>query len=131
MVATRAAGDWIGEMALLESAPRAASVTSEGATRALRIPLSIPRAVTALAAGETVAIDLGRLDDGRVFAFAAGVGIDATIGEGIPRERFERIAYAYTDRAKIADYYTGKADPALVVGRHFADVVPGAGLSGD
>ena len=40
----------------------------------------------------------------------AKVGIDATISEGIPRERFERIAYAYTDRAKINDYYAGKAD---------------------
>ncbi|RPJ44923.1 MAG: UbiD family decarboxylase [Betaproteobacteria bacterium] len=44
----------------------------------------------------------------------AKVGIDATIAEGIPKERFERISYAYTDRAKIADYYTGKADPAPV-----------------
>ena len=41
----------------------------------------------------------------------AKVGIDATIGEGIPHERFERIAYAYADRAKIADYVAGKADP--------------------
>jgi len=40
----------------------------------------------------------------------AKVGIDATIGEGIPRERFERIAYAYADHAKIADYVKGKAD---------------------
>jgi len=40
----------------------------------------------------------------------AKVGIDATIGEGIPRERFERIAYAYADRAKIADYVNGKKD---------------------
>ena len=40
----------------------------------------------------------------------AKVGIDATIGEGIPKERFERIAYAYADRAKIADYMGGKAD---------------------
>jgi 2,5-furandicarboxylate decarboxylase 1 len=40
----------------------------------------------------------------------AKVGIDATISEGIPRERFERIAYTYTDRAKINDYYAGKAD---------------------
>jgi 2,5-furandicarboxylate decarboxylase 1 len=40
----------------------------------------------------------------------AKVGIDATIGEGIPRERFERIAYAYADRAKIGDYLRGKAD---------------------
>ena len=40
----------------------------------------------------------------------AKVGIDATIGEGIPRERFERIAYAHADRAKIGDYVGGKAD---------------------
>ncbi|HKA40584.1 MAG TPA: UbiD family decarboxylase [Burkholderiales bacterium] len=40
----------------------------------------------------------------------AKVGIDATIGEGIPRERFERIAYAYADRAKVGDYVKGKAD---------------------
>ena len=46
----------------------------------------------------------------------AKVGIDATIGEGIPHERFERIAYAYADSAKIADYAAGKADapPASV-----------------
>jgi len=42
----------------------------------------------------------------------AKVGIDATIGEGIPRERFERIAYAYADTAKIGDYVKGKADKA-------------------
>ncbi len=42
----------------------------------------------------------------------AKVGIDATIGEGIPHERFERIAYAYADRAKVADYVAGKADAA-------------------
>ncbi len=41
----------------------------------------------------------------------AKVGIDATISDGIPKERFERIAYPYTDRAKIDDYYAGKADP--------------------
>jgi 2,5-furandicarboxylate decarboxylase 1 len=40
----------------------------------------------------------------------AKVGIDATIGEGIPKERYERIAYAYADTAKIADYVKGKAD---------------------
>jgi 2,5-furandicarboxylate decarboxylase 1 len=46
----------------------------------------------------------------------AKVGIDATIGEGIPHERFERIAYAYADRARIEDYISGKADksPATV-----------------
>jgi 2,5-furandicarboxylate decarboxylase 1 len=40
----------------------------------------------------------------------AKVGIDATISEGVPHERFERIAYAYADRAKIGDYLNGKAD---------------------
>jgi 2,5-furandicarboxylate decarboxylase 1 len=40
----------------------------------------------------------------------AKVGIDATISEGIPRERFERISYAYADQAKIDDYLGGKAD---------------------
>src|SRR5215212_10663691 len=40
----------------------------------------------------------------------AKVGIDATIGEGIPHERFERIAYAYADRAKIGEYLKGKSD---------------------
>src|SRR3977135_1209631 len=46
----------------------------------------------------------------------AKVGIDATIPEGIPREYYERITYAYADRAKIADYVNGKADQAGRVG---------------
>ena len=40
----------------------------------------------------------------------AKVGIDATIPEGIPREYYERITYAYADRARIDDYVNGKAD---------------------
>jgi 2,5-furandicarboxylate decarboxylase 1 len=40
----------------------------------------------------------------------AKVGIDATISEGIPKERYERITYAYADTAKISDYLGGKAD---------------------
>jgi 2,5-furandicarboxylate decarboxylase 1 len=40
----------------------------------------------------------------------AKVGIDATIPEDVPRERYERISYAYADKAKIADYEKGKAD---------------------
>jgi 2,5-furandicarboxylate decarboxylase 1 len=40
----------------------------------------------------------------------AKIGIDATIPEGVPKERYERIAYAYADRAKIADYVKGKED---------------------
>src|SRR5579884_2539030 len=42
----------------------------------------------------------------------AKVGIDATIPEGIPREYYERITYAYADRAKIDDYVNGKRDAA-------------------
>src|SRR5258707_11520901 len=42
----------------------------------------------------------------------AKVGIDATIPEGIPREYYERITYAYADRAKIKDYVNGKSDAA-------------------
>jgi 2,5-furandicarboxylate decarboxylase 1 len=40
----------------------------------------------------------------------AKVGIDATIPENVPKERYERIAYAYAERAKIADYVGGKSD---------------------
>src|ERR1700719_2051352 len=42
----------------------------------------------------------------------AKVGIDATIPEGIPHEHYERITYAYADKAKIDDYVSGKADDA-------------------
>ncbi|WP_250478421.1 MULTISPECIES: UbiD family decarboxylase [unclassified Caballeronia] len=44
----------------------------------------------------------------------AKVGVDATISEGIPHERYERISYAYADTAKIADYVDGKADSVHV-----------------
>ena len=54
-----------------------------------------------------------------VVPVGAKVGIDATIPEGVPHERFERIAYAYADRAKIAEYVAGKADAAA--GRVSAD----------
>jgi 2,5-furandicarboxylate decarboxylase 1 len=40
----------------------------------------------------------------------AKVGIDATIPEGIPKEHYERITYAYADSAKIDDYVNGKTD---------------------
>jgi 2,5-furandicarboxylate decarboxylase 1 len=42
----------------------------------------------------------------------AKVGIDATIPEGIPKEHYERITYAYAESAKIDDYVKGKADDA-------------------
>ena len=46
----------------------------------------------------------------------AKVGIDATIPEGIPKEHYERITYAYAERAKIDDYVKGKADPGGTAG---------------
>ena len=46
----------------------------------------------------------------------AKVGIDATIPENIPREYYERITYAYADRAKIEDYIKGKKDAAGAAG---------------
>ncbi|MGQ7793634.1 UbiD family decarboxylase [Faunimonas sp. B44] len=48
---------------------------------------------------------------GRGPATGAKVGIDATIGEGIPHERYERVAYAYSKDVDVADYVAGKADP--------------------
>jgi 2,5-furandicarboxylate decarboxylase 1 len=50
----------------------------------------------------------------------AKVGIDATIPEGIPHEYYERITYAYADRAKIDDYVNGKADEAGLAGDDIA-----------
>ncbi|MCC6316197.1 MAG: diacylglycerol kinase family lipid kinase [Gemmatimonadaceae bacterium] len=59
--------------------------------RALGTPLRVDAAVRALLAGEERRIDLGALDDGRTFAFAAGVGIDATMLERAS-PRFKRYA---------------------------------------
>jgi 2,5-furandicarboxylate decarboxylase 1 len=50
----------------------------------------------------------------------AKVGIDATIPEGIPPEYYERITYAYADRAKIDDYVNGKSDDAGLAGDELA-----------
>lgn len=49
--------------------------------RALGTPLVMRRAVRALLDGELRQVDLGLLDDGRRFAFAAGVGIDSQMIE--------------------------------------------------
>jgi len=42
----------------------------------------------------------------------AKIGIDATIPEGIPKEHYERITYAYAETVRIGDYAGGKADAA-------------------
>ena len=47
--------------------------------RTLGIPLSVRRAVPLLLAGREARVDLGRLSVGRHFAFAAGIGVDASM----------------------------------------------------
>jgi YegS/Rv2252/BmrU family lipid kinase len=59
--------------------------------RALGTPLVMRRAVRALLDGDVKQVDLGVLGDGRHFAFAAGVGIDAMMIEGTPQWLKRRI----------------------------------------
>jgi 2,5-furandicarboxylate decarboxylase 1 len=51
----------------------------------------------------------------------AKVGIDATIPDDLPRERFERIEYAYADQLDLADF-TGKADATTTAARDDIDI---------
>ena len=53
--------------------------------RSLGIPLTVRRAVRALATGREARIDLGKLADGRIFGIGAGVGVDATMIAETPR----------------------------------------------
>jgi diacylglycerol kinase (ATP) len=67
--------------------------------RAVGIPLDVRRAVPTLLDGERRRIDLGRLPDGRFFAVAAGVGIDARMVRDTPvwmKRRLGVLAYAIT-----------------------------------
>jgi YegS/Rv2252/BmrU family lipid kinase len=74
--------------------------------RAVGIPLDVERAVSTLLAGDRRRIDLGRLPDGRFFAVAAGVGIDARMVRDTPawmKRRLGVLAYAMTaTRAALA-----------------------------
>lgn len=48
----------------------------------------------------------------------AKMGIDATIPDNVPRERFHRIAYAYADEVKLEDFVgpaNGRAKPAAPI----------------
>jgi diacylglycerol kinase (ATP) len=67
--------------------------------RAIGIPLDIERAVSTLLVGDRRRVDLGRLPDGRFFAVAAGVGIDARMVRDTPgwmKRRLGVLAYAIT-----------------------------------
>jgi diacylglycerol kinase (ATP) len=64
--------------------------------RALGIPLRLQDAIPALIKGSELMIDLGRLDSGRRFAIAAGVGIDAAMVAETPswlKRRLGVLAY--------------------------------------
>jgi diacylglycerol kinase (ATP) len=72
--------------------------------RALQIPLDVRRAVPLLLGGRTRAIDLGVLPEGRRFAVAAGVGIDAAMITGatpLARRRYGVLAYVASATAAI------------------------------
>ena len=67
--------------------------------RSIGIPISVRRAVPMLLAGDVADVDLGRLPNGRRFAFAAGIGIDASMIERTPtklKRRLGVLAYALT-----------------------------------
>jgi diacylglycerol kinase (ATP) len=53
--------------------------------RSLGIPLSVRRAVAALAEGDQLLLDLGRTADGRHFAIGLGVGLDEAMVAGASR----------------------------------------------
>jgi 2,5-furandicarboxylate decarboxylase 1 len=53
----------------------------------------------------------------------AKMGIDATMPEGLPRERFERIAYPRAGGIDVSEYLAGKADAAPVAGSDVAAAV--------
>lgn len=107
--------------------------------RALDIPLNLRRAVTRLVAGEVKRVDLGALANGRVFAFAAGVGIDATMvarTSGRKKRTFGVLAYmataasasfrldSFTMQAKVDGVsHTFQATAALVA--NFGSVLSG------
>lgn len=59
--------------------------------QAIGVPRRIGPAVRALLTGSVVRIDLGRLNDGRRFALAAGVGLDAAMVVETPRRLKRRL----------------------------------------
>ncbi len=65
----------------------------------LGVPLGIGKAVERLLAGEPCPFDLGKLPDGRFFAFAAGVGVDVAMVERTSHGRkrtLGMVSYAIT-----------------------------------
>jgi diacylglycerol kinase (ATP) len=70
--------------------------TGNQLVRALGIPLNVTRAVNALLGGTTRTIDLGRLQSGRLFALALGIGPDVAMSAETSagaKRRFGVLAY--------------------------------------
>ena len=86
--------------------------------RALGIPYDVREAVESLVTGTRLALDLGRLDSGRSFAIAAGVGIDAAMIADTPtwlKQRLGVLAYVITgSRAALRAVLTEGAFTARV-----------------
>jgi diacylglycerol kinase (ATP) len=59
--------------------------------RSLGVPLDVKSAVRDLTKAGTAKLDLGRLPDGRCFAFGAGIGLDVTMIEHTPYELKRRL----------------------------------------
>ena len=96
--------------------------------RTLGIPLDVRKAVPLLLAAAAGHVDLGRLTSGRSFAFAAGIGIDATMIERTPKawkHRLGVLAYVLTAaRAVLArDEFTVRAEVDGVVHERVASAV--------
>ncbi|HEY0971459.1 MAG TPA: diacylglycerol kinase family protein [Gemmatimonadales bacterium] len=88
--------------------------------RTLGIPLGVGRAVSALVRGGEALVDLGRLPDGRRFAFAAGVGVDANMIANTPppwKRRIGVLAYALTAGQELLLRHRPFAVRATVDGR--------------
>ncbi len=109
--------------------------------RALAIPLNVDRAVQALTRGITRTVDLGCLhsDPPRMFAFAAGVGIDATMIErttAYAKRRLGVLAYVLAAGAAalrhdrfhvrlVTDHEVIERDAVLTLVANFGSVLHG------
>jgi diacylglycerol kinase (ATP) len=85
--------------------------TGNQLARHLRIPLHVGRAAHALATARPLRYDLGRLSDGRYFALAAGIGVDAAMIAG---------ASTAAKRRYGVGAYIWSATRALIAARPFA-----------
>ncbi|HEX9563803.1 MAG TPA: diacylglycerol kinase family protein [Gemmatimonadaceae bacterium] len=100
----------------------------------LRVPRRMARAVPILLAGSVRRLDLGRLPDGRCFAFAAGIGVDVDMVLGTTRGQKKLLgilAYAITAtrsafRRRAFDI-RAEVDGNVVTGRVVMAMVANAG----